>query len=162
MKQHVVIRRYYSKRAKMWVTKEYSYKYGKSTRGKILVNAKGQINKKNYQAYRDAIDRNDKLTDAEKKTLKNTLEDYVEERARNRQKLSTTGFEGHIEYGAARKIEGYFTNFGTSAEIEAEINNLDVEDVLNPNNWINGQLQIGSMIFELEHNYRTGILKRIQ
>lgn len=154
----------------MWVSKEYTYEYGKSTKGKVLVNKKGQINKKNFEAYKQRLideAREKGASPAKVRTLQSELEDYVKDRSIHKQRLTTTGFEGHMEYynnmsTGENKIKSYFANFGTDVETEAEILGINPIDILNEANWSNGLLTIGSAVYELQHTYRLGALKRVR
>lgn len=112
------------------VTRTYSYE-GKSRKGKVLVNAKGQINYKNVKKFKDEI-QNSSASIAEKRTLLADLDSRLRERHRNKKKLTTTGFAGLQQ---DEKVERMFANAGYSPSEAASEFGLDETELLDAKNW---------------------------
>lgn len=112
------------------VTRTYSYE-GKSRKGKVLVNAKGQINYKNVKKFKDEI-QNSSASIAEKRTLLADLDSRLRERHRNKKKLTTTGFAGLQQ---DEKIERMFANAGYSPSEAASEFGLTEAELLDAKNW---------------------------
>lgn len=124
-----VTRRYVKKDGTV-VIKTYDYSR-KSSRGIALVSKKGKVNRKNVDAFKDAIDARTDLTKAEKTTIKADLEAYVYQRHQSKEKLTTTGFIGHRTKNAPERM---FANAGmTSDEIAANYG-LNANELRNPAN----------------------------
>lgn len=112
------------------VTRTYSYE-GKSRKGKVLVNARGQINYKNVKKFKDEI-QNSSASIAEKRTLLADLDSRLRERHRNKKKLTTTGFAGLQQ---DEKIERMFANAGYSPSEAASEFGLTEAELLDSKNW---------------------------
>lgn len=112
------------------VTRTYTYE-GKSRKGKVLVNSKGQINYKNVKAFKQEI-KDSSASIAEKRTLLADLDSRLRERKRNKKKLTTTGFAGLQQ---DEKIERLFANAGYSVSEAAAEFELTEAELLDPKNW---------------------------
>lgn len=145
-----------SKSGKIYTYDASRYKYThKSTRGLTLVGKNGRIDKKNIQKFKDLIDNNNSYTAAEKRYLKADLDALVAQKHKAGQKLTTTGFLGHLE---TDKVSKMFTNAGYStADVAAEYNIPEAE-LLNPNNWVGNQFKFGSAAFTFNFTYQGDIL----
>lgn len=145
-----------SKSGKIYTYDASRYKYThKSTRGLTLVGKNGRIDKKNIQKFKDLIDKNSSYTAAEKRYLKADLDAMVAQKHKAGQKLTTTGFLGHLE---TDKVSKMFTNAGYStADVAAEYNIPEAE-LLNPNNWIGNQFKFGTTAFTFNFTYQGDIL----
>lgn len=133
---------------------KYRYKH-KSTRGLTLVGKNGRIDKKNIQKFKDAIDANSSYTAAEKRYLKADLDNLVKQKHGAGEKLTTTGFLGHLE---KNKIAKMFANAGYStADVAAEYGFSEAE-LLDPNNWAGNQLTIGGTVYTFTFTYQGSIL----
>lgn len=133
---------------------KYKYKH-KSTRGLTLVGKNGRIDKKNIQKFKDTIDANKAYTAAEKRYLKADLDAMVAQRHKANQKLTTTGFLGHLE---SDKISKMFTNAGYStAEVAAEYG-LSEAELLNPKNWAGNEFTSGGRALTFTFTYQGDIL----
>lgn len=160
-----VTRTYFSKRLGKIVTKTYTYGEGKSRRGLTLVGKDGKItpnSKKNVLKFKESIDNNPFLTRAEKITLKNKLDALIKVRHDSGKKLTTTGFYGWMEED---KVNRLLVNAGYTAEELADEVGVDVEDILNPDNWKtpdkgNTYFQLGDTIYDIKFNYTSSILVR--
>ena len=138
-----VTRKYYSKRLGKTITKTYSYnnyKYThKSTRGKVLVNAKGQVNKKNVDELKQIIKDSDEYTAAEKRAALADVDAYVNARHKSKKKLTTTGLAGlrvsddesFYEYEGGWKYAKMFANAGYTPEEAAAQIGVEAEYLLN-------------------------------
>lgn len=112
----------------------------KSSRGRVLVNAKGRKNTKNINDYIERINNDSSLSALEKRAKIADLRVYVEDRAKhnrrlNGSRLTTTGFEG---WEADTELERMFANVGMSAEEIAIEYDLDEAELLDPSNWNKG------------------------
>ena len=166
-KTKTIIRKYYSKRQGRMITKTYTYSVGKSSRGKTIIGKNGKITKQGFKNYKNWLKQyKQELIDngASPSVVRDAMEaakDEIRDRAIKHQKLTTTGLEGHLEHrNSGDKIRMYFTNFGTDVETEAELSGLDVNDILNENNWSNGILTIDGVAYIFEQTYRYGALRR--
>lgn len=112
------------------VTKTYSYE-GKSRKGKVLVDAKGNIRYKNVNAFKEEIKKSSASV-AEKRTLLADLDSRLRERHRNKKKLTTTGFAGLQQ---DERVERLFANAGYSLSEAASTFGLKETELLNPKNW---------------------------
>lgn len=145
-----------SKTGKIYTYDASRYKYThKSTRGLTLVGKNGRIDKKNIQKFKDSIDNNAAYTAAEKRYLKADLDAMIAQKHKAGQKLSTTGFLGHLE---SDKVSKMFANAGYStADVAAEYNIPEAE-LLNASNWTGNQFKYGSMMFTFNFTYQGDIL----
>lgn len=143
-----VKRTYWSKKEGRLVTKIYEYK-SKSRRGKVLVGKTGRLNQKNIDAFKEQIRLSDR-GEAEKRTLIADLDALVHQRHRSKTKLTTSGFLGKMRRDAPSR---FLINAGYSPDEFAEEIGVDVEDILDPNNWENGILSIGSRHFKFSWTY---------
>ena len=139
------------------VTKEYTYDKGKSRRGKVLVNARGVINKKNVEDFRQEIQDSD-IGVAEKRTLLADLDARLRERKRNKKKLTTTGFMGLQQ---EEKVERLFANAGYSISEAAEAFGLNEEQLRNPANWSGDIYTQGATQYEFNFTYTGALFSRI-
>jgi hypothetical protein len=144
-----------SKSGKVYVYEASKYKYKhKSTRGLTLVGKNGRIDKKNIQKFKDTIDANKSYTAAEKRYLKADLDAMVAQKHKANQKLTTTGFLGHLE---SNKISKMFTNAGYSIpEVVAEYGMSEAE-LLDPKNWAGNEFTIGGKTLTFNFTYQGDI-----
>ena len=146
-----VTRTYWSKRKGQFVTKVYQYK-DRSRRSKTLVGKNGRLHKKNIQELIDRIDASSR-SEADKITLKSDLRDLVNIRHQNKKKLTEAGFISKVTIDRDDKVKKFFINAGYSpAEFAEEIGE-DEDDVLNLDNWRNGELIIGDRRFKFNWTY---------
>ena len=121
------------------VTKTYFYDYKnskrKSTRSKTLVSKSGKINKKNVADFKKKIDDSMNLSATEKRSMKADLDAYVKQRSIDKQKLTVSGFQGHLE---SDKMARMFANLGAAPDEIADEYGFDEDDLLDENNWTNG------------------------
>ena len=110
---------------------KYTYKH-KSTRGLTLVGKDGRIDKKNIQKLKDRIDANTSYSTSEKRYLKADLDAMVKQKHKAGEKMTTTGFFGHLE---SDKIAKMFTNAGYSIKDVATIYNISETELLDTNRW---------------------------
>lgn len=145
-----------SKSGKIYTYDASRYKYKhKSTRGITLVGKNGRIDKKNIQKFKDLIDDNKSYTAAEKRYLKADLDAVVAQKHKAGQKLTTTGFLGHLE---TDKVSKMFTNAGYStAEVAAEYG-LSEAELLNPKNWAGNEFTYGGKTLTFNFTYQGDIL----
>lgn len=128
-----------SKSGKIYTYDASKYKYKhKSTRGFTLVGKNGRIDKNNIQKFKDSIDSNPAYTAAEKRYLKADLDAMVAQKHASGQKLTTTGFLGHLE---TNKISKMFANAGYSTADVAKEYGLNEADLLDARNWSGNQFK---------------------
>lgn len=144
-----VTRKYYQKKTGLWITKTYTYAHP-STKGLTLVNKRGKVNTKNVERLKKTIQDNDSFKEEYKRKLLKDLEATIAQRAKDKHKLTSTGFFGKQE---SDSIARFFINAGYSAEEFADEYDLDVEDVLNEENWSSGDLLLGGRIFRFNWTY---------
>ena len=109
----------------------------KSSRGRVLVSAKGRKYTKNINDYINKINNDKSLNAAEKRAKIADLKDYIDSRAKkNKQtagsRLTTNGFEG---WEADTGLKRMFANVGMSAKEIAERYDLDEDELLDSDNW---------------------------
>lgn len=138
------------------VTKTYTYE-GKSRKGKVLVNAKGQINYKNVKAFKKEI-QDSSATTAEKRTLLADLDSRLRERKRNKKKLTTTGFAGLQQ---DEKIERMFANAGYSLSEAASEFGLTEAELLDPKNWNNDTYTEKGVQYAFTFSYTGALFNKI-
>lgn len=138
------------------VTRTYSYE-GKSRKGKVLVNAKGQINYKNVKAFKDDI-QNSSASAAEKRTLLADLDSRLRERHRNKKKLTTTGFAGLQQ---DEKIERMFANAGYSPSEAASEFGLTEAELLDSKNWNDNIYTEKGVQYAFTFTYTGALFNRI-
>lgn len=141
------------------ITREYTYKTGKSRKGYVLIDSKGYLRKKNIEKYKQMIDSNDSYTIAEKRMLKVDLDNYISARKGSHRKLTTRGFEGHLQ---ENEIERMFANAGMSSSEVAQDMGIEEADILNPDNWQNGLLVINGIKYAFNHNYTGDALEVVK
>lgn len=145
-----------SKSGKIYTYDASRYKYThKSTRGLTLVGKNGRVDKKNIQKFKDLIDNNNSYTAAEKRYLKADLDAMVAQKHKAGQKLTTTGFLGHLE---SNKISKMFTNAGYATFDVATEYNIPEAELLNPNNWAGNQFKFGAINLTFNFTYQGDIL----
>ena len=132
----------------------------KSSRGRVLVSAKGRKNYKNIEEYKNKIKTDPNLTDAEKEATLYDLDIYIDQRIKENKsssgkRLTTHGFEG---WESDTELERMFANVGMSAEEVAEEYGLDEQELLDPNNW-NGAVFKGQ--YEFNFTYTGTIMKKL-
>lgn len=144
-----------SKTGKIYTYDASRYKYKhKSTRGFTLVGKDGRIDKKNIQKFKDLIDSNSSYSAAEKRYLKADLDAMVAQKHKAGQKLTTTGFMGHLE---TNKISKMFANAGYStADVAKEYEILEA-DLLDAKNWSGNQFKNGGVILTFNFTYQGDI-----
>lgn len=158
-----VTRTYKTKSGKL-VTKTYTYggdkyKYKhKSTKGKVLVNSRGVINKKNIEKLKEEIMNDPNLTNAEKRAALKDIDVYVFTRHQNKQKLTTTGFAG-IE--ANDDITRMFANAGYTVEDAADLIGVDPDELLDEDNWVDGDFIYNGHTYRFNFNYTGDIWTEI-
>ena len=152
------ITRRYVKKDGTVVIKTYDYSR-KSSRGITLVSKKGKINRKNVDAFKDAIDARTDLTKAEKTTIKNDLEAYIYQRQQAKEKLTTTGFIGHRTKNAPERM---FANAGMTSDEIAATYGLNANELRDPANW-HGNVFTASNgdEYEFEFSYTGELLRKI-
>lgn len=134
---------------------KYQYKH-KSTRGLTLVGKNGRIDKANIQKFKDAIDANKSYSAAEKRYLKADLDAMVKQKHRAGEKMTTTGFLGHLE---KNKISKMFTNAGYSTADVASEYGISEAELLDPNNWLGDVFtSIGGKTLTFKFTYQGDIL----
>lgn len=143
-----VTRTYWSKKKNQFVTKVYEYKSA-SRRSKVLVGKTGKVNQKNIDKFKEQIRLSDRRED-EKRTLIADLDALVYQRHGSKKKLTISGFFGKMRRDAPSR---FLVNAGYSPEEFAEEIGVDIDDVLDTNNWKDGILTIGNRHFRFNWTY---------
>ena len=143
-----VTRTYWSKKKGQFVTKVYEYK-GKSRRGKTLVGKGGRIYQKNIDELKEQIANSDR-SQSEKRYLLADLNARVKQRHKDERRLTTSGWAAIYKED---KVSKFLTNAGYNPEEFADELGVDLEDVLDINNWDDGILNIGSRHFKFNWTY---------
>ena len=158
----IIKRRYFSKKLNDWVSKEYRYGdinnplAGK--RGKVIVNAKGKINKKNFDKFmeevKDEIKVNfkkgvygDRELDEVIRANVQDIKDYVNTRAQDKSRLTTSGIRG--AKFANTRAANYLLNMGLDLDEAAKEYGVTVDELINDDNWVGNQFK----------NPSTGVLE---
>jgi hypothetical protein len=145
-----------SKTGKVYIYDSSKYKYKhKSTKGLTLVGKNGRIDKKNVEKFKLLIDQNTAYTAAEKRYLKADLDAMVSQKHKAGQKLTTTGFLGHLETNAISRM---FTNAGYSTADVASMYGFSEADLLDPSNWIGNEITIAGRVYTFNFTYQGDIL----
>ena len=139
------------------VTREYTYNVGKSRRGKVLVNARGVINKKNVDAFKQEI-RDSSISTAEKRTLLADLDANIRQRKGEKKKLTTTGFAGLQQ---EERIDRLFANAGYSVAEAAEEFGFSEEELLNPDNWRGDTFTQNGVQYAFAFTYTGALFSRV-
>ena len=122
-----------SKTGKIYTYDASKYKYKhKSTRGITLVGKGGRVDKKNIQKFKDAIDANSSYSTAEKRYIKADLDAMVKQKHMTGQKMTSTGFIGHLEKS---KISKMFANAGYSTAEVASQYGISEAELLDTSRW---------------------------
>jgi hypothetical protein len=91
---------------------------------------------------------------AEKRYLKADLDAIVAQKHKDGQKLTTTGFLGHLE---SNKISKMFTYAGYSTAEVAREYGMSEAELLDPNNWLGSQFTYGSTTLTFNFTYQGDI-----
>ena len=160
MRRSTGVKRVKSKSGKIYLydAKKYRYQH-KSTRGATLVGKSGKINRKNVDAYIEAIKKNEGLTEAEKISLVADLEEQVNARHKRAEKLTTTGFEGYQKEDAFDRM---FANAGVSTEEIADEYGIPEDALRDPANWSGDIFTYGGRTWVFKFTYRGNLLNEIK
>ena len=148
-KSRTVVRKWYSKRQGRWVTKTYHYTH-KSKKGLTLVDKRGRTLKKNVERFKQSILDNPNYNEAEKRMLIADLNATIKQRKLDARKLTTSGFMGKQESDATTR---FLANAGYSVDEFADELGVDIDDVLDQDNWHDGILTIGDRSFRFNWTY---------
>ena len=133
----------------MWITRTYQYSH-KSKRGLTLVDKRGRILRKNVERFKESIINNGNYNEAEKRMLLADLNATIKQRHYDERKLTTSGFIGKQQSDATTR---FLANAGYSVEEFAEEIGVDIDDILDTNNWKDGILSIGNRHFRFNWTY---------
>lgn len=156
MKAHTVKRSWMRKDGTI-VVREYTYKQGRSRKGKVLVSNKGVVNQKNVTKFKNDI-MNSKLSDAEKRTLLADLDARIRQRKKSKHKLTTTGFAGLQQ---EQEIERLFANAGYSIEEAAKEYGIDESALRDAENWTGEIFTYDGITYTFNFNYTGALFTRI-
>lgn len=156
MKSRTVKRRWIRKDGTV-VIREYTYKQGRSRKGKVLVNDKGVVIQKNVNKFKAEI-MNSKLSDAEKRTLVSDLDARIRQRKKSKHKLTTTGFAGLQQ---DQEIERLFANAGYSIEEAAKEYGIDELALRDAGNWAGETFNYGGVSYAFNFNYTGALFTRV-
>lgn len=145
--KRVVKRTYYSKKAGKYVTREYTYRSGKST---TLVKKGGKVNQEAIDRVKAEIDARDDLSPLEKKYAKNDLDDLVWIRSKNKKKLTENGFWGKQ---SENDIDRLLANLGTDADELADLYGISTSEIYDEDNWTSDTFTAGGVIYAINFTY---------
>lgn len=148
-KNRVVVRTWFSKKTGKYVTRTYTYAH-KSKKGLTLVDKRGRILKHNIERFEESIRNNTNYDEAYKRMLLADLKATVKQRKKDTRKLTTSGFMGKQEQNA---IVRFLANAGYSVEEFADEINVDIDDVLDEDNWSDGIFKVGNRSFKFNWTY---------
>lgn len=151
-------RTYFSKKLGQMVTKEYTYEHT-SKKGKVLVDKRGRIIKKNLEKVKQDINSREDLNESEKRALTVNLDALVDQRKQDKRKLTTNGFYGTM---SDSKVGRMLSNAGYSVEEVSKMYNIDEEALLNEENWNGETFSYKGRSFLLQFGYTLDIFKEIQ
>lgn len=151
-------RTYFSKKLGQMVTKEYTYEHT-SKKGKVLVDKRGRIIKKNLEKVKQDINSREDLNESEKRALTVNLDALVDQRKQDKRKLTTNGFYGTM---SDSKVGRMLSNAGYSVEEVSKMYNIDEEALLNEDNWNGETFSYDGRSFLLQFGYTLDIFKEIQ
>lgn len=157
MKVKIIKRRYFSKKLGIFVEKEYKYS-GTSRKGLTIVYKGGKINKKNYEAVKEAIRNNPNYSEQQKRTALADFESLIKERHQNKKRLTTTGLEGRRQ---KNDIDRLLANAGYTSKEAAQELGISEKEILNPKNWMNGQFTSGGKKWNISWSYTSSIFKEV-
>ena len=161
-------RTWYSKKLGKTITKEYTYEHT-SRKGKVLVDKRGRVIKKNLEKVKQDINSREDLNESEKRALNINLDALVDQRKQDKKKLTTNGFYGTM---SDSKVGRMLSNAGYSVEEVSEMYNIDENALLNEKNWEGetfiykykeeGSNEEKTRSFLLQFGYTLDIFKEIQ
>lgn len=151
-------RTWYNKKSGEYITKEYTYDHT-SRKGKTLVGKSGRVYKKNIEALIDEINSREDLSDKEKRTTINSLNSLVNQRKRDKRKLTENGFWGTE---ADSKAAILLANAGYSVDEVSKMYNIPEKALLNEENWNGETFSYDGRSFLLQFGYTLDIFKEIQ
>ena len=146
-KKRTVVRKYFSKRKNEWVTKTYEYNVKKAKRSDLIVGKKGNIYKDRLKKLRDS--------------LSNPYDQYeldliiMHQQAKKDVRISERTLRSML---ADSKIEKAIINTGyTPDELAAEMG-IDVDDLLDEDNWDGDIFKLGDRTWNFEFRYDGSVM----
>lgn len=133
-------------------------KYKKHTRkGYVLVRANGRVNYDNKKKLIDAINNNPTYSKDQKDKKIRDLEELIKQRHNSKKKLTTNGFEAKYAENDIAKLLG---SLGMDAQSMADEIGAAEDDILDEDNWVDGQFILGGVVYNINHNYSGNVLER--
>ena len=151
-------RTWYSKKLGKTITKEYTYEHT-SRKGKVLVDKRGRVIKKNLEKVKQDINSREDLNESEKRALNINLDALVDQRKQDKRKLTTNGFYGTM---SDSKVGRMLSNAGYSVEEVSQMYNIDENALLDEDNWSGETFSYKGRSFLLQFGYTLDIFKEIQ
>ena len=151
-------RTWYNKKSGQYITKEYTYEHT-SRKGKVLVDKRGRVIKKNLEQIKQDINSREDLNQSEKRALNINLDALVDQRKQDKRKLTTNGFYGTM---SDSKVGRMLSNAGYSVEEVSQMYNIDEEALLDEDNWNGETFSYKGRSFLLQFGYTLDIFKEIQ
>ena len=145
-KQRTVVRKYFSKRKNEWVTKTYHYNAKKAKRSDLIVGKSGKVYKDRLKKLRDSLDANDQF---ELDLI------IMHQQAKKDARISERTLRSML---ADSKIEKAIINTGyTPEELAAEMG-INVDDLLDEDNWDGDIFKLGDRTWNFEFKYDGSVM----
>lgn len=155
-----VPRTWYNKKTGEIVTRIYTYPtkgskaiVSESRKGAILTNKKGQINKRNIEVLKEAINNNKNFNEADKRAAITRLESLLKQRQLDKRELTISGFLSTQEKD---KINRFFINAGYTAEEIADDLGISEDDLTDNTNWNGNIFSYNGLVVEFTWNDYNG------
>ena len=145
-KKRTVVRKYFSKRKNEWVTKTYEYNVKKAKRSDLIVGKSGKVYKDRLKKLKDSLDAYDQY---ELDLI------IMHQQAKKDARISERTLRSML---ADSKIEKTIINTGyTPEELAAEMG-INVDDLLDENNWDGDIFQLGDRTWNFEFKYDGSVM----
>ena len=145
-KQRTVVRKYFSKRKNEWVTKTYHYNRKKAKRSDLIVGKSGKVYKDRLKKLKDSLDEYDQF---ELDLI------IMHQQAKKDARISERTLRSML---ADSKIQKAIINTGyTPEELAAEMG-INVDDLLDEDNWDGDIFKLGDRTWNFEFKYDGSVM----
>ena len=145
-KKKTVVRKYFSKRKNEWVTKTYHYNRKKAKRSDLIVGKSGKVYKDRLKKLRDSLDADDQF---ELDLI------IIHQQAKKDARISERTLRSML---ADSKIQKAIINTGyTPDELAAEMG-INVDDLLDEDNWDGDIFKLGDRTWNFEFKYDGSVM----
>ena len=145
-KKRTVVRKYFSKRKNEWVTKTYHYNRKKAKRSDLIVGKSGKVYKDRLKKLKDSLDEYDQF---ELDLI------IIHQQAKKDARISERTLRSML---ADSKIQKAIINTGyTPEELAAEMG-INVDDLLDEDNWDGDIFKLGDRTWNFEFRYDGSVM----